>query len=442
MRSSGPDAVTVADAYSVLGVKPRASIQEVRAAWLRLVKELHPDAGFDHPTASEHLKAINLAYQTLKDVEQGHAVGNAERRTFRSARATFVIFLLLPIVGGALIIGARTDWSLSSVATNKVTATNQEQEIGSGEARDTDEKRLIASQAHGSGKAGALAISARDPSGQAEDPTARPDNEPRSDLTMLETGAASDRPERKSSKTAALQDLNAYSSQSKPNASRELAPLHGAEHERGDDDAAWSDAQRSNTKGAFAADEGTHPKAISFNTIRAMQGHEVSPKSWVVIGGPKRGFQLSYPADVFLAKGGSTADDNRLLASADGRALMRVYFVRNRTATTPSQVRTSLLATRYAGATLDYAPRREFWFVLSGTLGDETFYERVIFSCDRQSVHGWLMTYPVAERQIYDALLEQINRTYHHSWSEDWRCAGAEAANIIGQVGTDARQVK
>jgi hypothetical protein len=412
MRSSGPDAVTVADAYSVLGVKPRASIQEVRAAWLRLVKELHPDAGFDHPTASEHLKAINLAYQTLKDVEQGHAVGNAERRTFRSARATFVIFLLLPIVGGALIIGARTDWSLSSVVTNKVTATNQEQEIGSGEARDTDEKRLIASQAHGSGKAGALAISARDPSGQADDPTARPDNEPRSDLTTLETGAASDRPERKSSKTAALQDLNAY------------------------------DAQRGNTKGAFAADEGTHPKAISFNTIRAMQGHEVSPKSWVVIGGPKRGFQLSYPADVFLAKGGSTADDNRLLASADGRALMRVYFVRNRTATTPSQVRTSLLATRYAGATLDYAPRREFWFVLSGTLGDETFYERVIFSCDRQSVHGWLMTYPVAERQIYDALVEQINRTYHHSWSEDWRCAGAEAANIIGQVGTDARQVK
>jgi hypothetical protein len=167
-----------------------------------------------------------------------------------------VIFLLLPIVGGALIIGARTDWSLSSVATNKVTATNQEQEIGSGDARDTDEKRLIASQAHGSGKAGALAISARDPSGQADDPTARPDNEPRSDLTTLETGAASDRPERKSSKTAALQDLNAY------------------------------DAQRGNTKGAFAADEGTHPKAISFNTIRAMQGHEVSPKSWVVIGGP------------------------------------------------------------------------------------------------------------------------------------------------------------
>jgi hypothetical protein len=188
-------------------------------------------------------------------------------------------------------------------------------------------------------------------------------------------------------------------------------------------------------------DEGAHPRAISFNSIRAMQGHEVLPKRWVVIGGRKRGFQLSYPADVFQAKGG-TPYDNRLLVSVDGRALMRVYFVRNRTATTPSQVRTSLLATRYAGATLDYAAKSEFWFVLSGTLGDEMFYELVTFSCDRQSFHGWLMTYPVAERQTYDALVEQIKRTYHHSWSEDWRCAGAEAANIIGQAGTDAGQVK
>jgi len=64
-------------------------MQEVRVAWLRLVKELHPDAGFDDPTASEHLKAINLAYQTLKNLEQGRTVGNAKLRTFRSARATF-----------------------------------------------------------------------------------------------------------------------------------------------------------------------------------------------------------------------------------------------------------------------------------------------------------------------------------------------------------------
>jgi len=190
-----------------------------------------------------------------------------------------------------------------------------------------------------------------------------------------------------------------------------------------------------------SSDEGTRPRTISFNTIRPMQEHEVSPKSWAVIGGRKRGLQLSYPTDVFLAKGGGIADDNHLLVSVDGRALMRVYFVRNRTATSPSQVRTSLLDTRYAGATLDYVSRGEFWFALSGRLGDEMFYERVTFSCNRQAFHGWLMTYPVAERQIYDALVEQINRTYHN-WSEDWRCAGAGAPTIVGQDGTGERQVK
>jgi hypothetical protein len=268
MRSSGLDAVSVADAYSVLGVKPRASIQEVRVAWLRLVKELHPDAGFDDPAASEHLKAINLAYQTLKDLEQGHAVGNAERRTFRSAQATFVIFLFLPIGAGALIMAARTDWNLSSVATHTVTAANQEQQIGSGKARDTDEKRLIASQAHGSDRQGALAISARDPSGQADDTTGRPDNEPRGDLAMRETGVASDREERKSSKTVALQDFDAHSSEAKPNAPRVLAPLVGADREPGDDDASLSDTQRGNTKGAVATGLTVHSEGSDAQTAR------------------------------------------------------------------------------------------------------------------------------------------------------------------------------
>jgi hypothetical protein len=247
---------------------PRASIQEVRVAWLRLVKELHPDAGFDDPTASEHLKAINLAYQTLKNLEQGRTVGNAERRTSRSARATFVIFLLLPIVAAALIMAERTDWRLSRVATDTAAATNQEQQIGSGEARDTDEKRLIASQGHGSDNLVALATGAPDPSGRADDPAGGLGNGARGDLTILETGAASDRAERKSSKTVALQDLNAHSSPSKPNAPRALATLQGAEHEQGDVDASLSGTQRGNAKGAVATDLTVHSKGSDAQTAR------------------------------------------------------------------------------------------------------------------------------------------------------------------------------
>ena len=42
------------------------------------------------------------------------------------------------------------------------------------------------------------------------------------------------------------------------------------------------------------------------------------------------------------------------------------------------------------------------------------FYERVSFSCDRRSVHGWLLTYPIAERQFYDAIVEDMHRSYRY----------------------------
>jgi hypothetical protein len=121
---------------------------------------------------------------------------------------------------------------------------------------------LIASRVHDSE---ALATIARYPSGQADDPTARTDNEPRSELAMQETDAASDREERK---TVALQDLDAHSSEAKPNAPRVLAPLVGAEREPGDDDASLSDTQRGNTKGAVATGLTVHSVGSDAQTAR------------------------------------------------------------------------------------------------------------------------------------------------------------------------------
>jgi hypothetical protein len=44
-----------------------------------------------------------------------------------------------------------------------------------------------------------------------------------------------------------------------------------------------------------------------------------------------------------------------------------------------------------------------------------------------QWFHGGLMIYPMSEGQNYDALVEQINRTNHHSWNEDWRVLALSA---------------
>jgi DnaJ domain len=55
----------VADDWEVLGVRPGATHEEVRARWLALAKELHPDHG-GGPAAAARLAEVNAAYGRLR----------------------------------------------------------------------------------------------------------------------------------------------------------------------------------------------------------------------------------------------------------------------------------------------------------------------------------------------------------------------------------------
>jgi outer membrane protein assembly factor BamD (BamD/ComL family) len=82
------------DPYSILRVERKASAREIRAAYLRLVKELHPDGrapGTIPEDADERLKLVNDAYQELKGFGRQAAARRAERR--RRARRVSVIFV-------------------------------------------------------------------------------------------------------------------------------------------------------------------------------------------------------------------------------------------------------------------------------------------------------------------------------------------------------------
>jgi hypothetical protein len=54
----------VPDAWEVLGVPPGTPHQAVRARWLALCKELHPDRHGD-PLAARRLAEVNAAYSSL-----------------------------------------------------------------------------------------------------------------------------------------------------------------------------------------------------------------------------------------------------------------------------------------------------------------------------------------------------------------------------------------
>jgi hypothetical protein len=96
------------DPYAILGVSRKSSAREVRAAYLSLVKKLHPDGRAADPSAhdaDERLRCINDAYRELR-APRGGAGGGARR--WKSAGRAATVFMAGLMTAAAPVLVALT----------------------------------------------------------------------------------------------------------------------------------------------------------------------------------------------------------------------------------------------------------------------------------------------------------------------------------------------
>jgi hypothetical protein len=145
-------------------------------------------------------------------------------------------------------------------------------------------------------------------------------------------------------------------------------------------------------------------------------------RDWATLRNERHGFLIAYPSEVFQQVREPRTDEGRILSSRDGKAQLLVGAFLNDDATTLQDYRDYLMQESYAGADIDYAPVRGKWFVISGTMGDQEFYERVSFTCGGQLINSWAMIYPKSERRFYNRVVEAVARTYSPGAGRTGQC--------------------
>jgi hypothetical protein len=127
--------------------------------------------------------------------------------------------------------------------------------------------------------------------------------------------------------------------------------------------------------------------------------------TWRLYQNDRYGTTIDYP-DFFRVEPRPDADDGRTFKSADGgKFLVYGSFALD---SDLAELLDDALKNLKAGATVTYQAHRDNWFVISGTDGEDLFYERHLLSHRGEIVNSFVISYPAKLKQTYDPIVTRM----------------------------------
>jgi hypothetical protein len=125
-------------------------------------------------------------------------------------------------------------------------------------------------------------------------------------------------------------------------------------------------------------------------------------------------YSILYPNGILMPQGEADNGDGQQFVANDGKALMLVYGSNNSADDTLKSVYHEEVGMRNKGAAkvaFTYKAFKKNWFVVSGTVGDNIFYKKVIYKAKDDQFITFEITYHKSQRGIYDPIVSEISNS-------------------------------
>ena len=135
---------------------------------------------------------------------------------------------------------------------------------------------------------------------------------------------------------------------------------------------------------------------------------------WRLYQNERYGTTIEYPPS-FKPLPPPDAGDGRKFESADGGAFS-VFSSFNALDYSPAEYRDSILKNLDAGSVVTYQAQGRTdgndWFVISGTKGDDIFYEKHRLSYRGEMIEGLIISYPASMKATYDPIVARMAKLF------------------------------